>query len=49
MAIAIILLALCLLVSLAVAAVSRCPLMQTLTVNFDSWAEQTRLDAGELS
>jgi hypothetical protein len=49
MAIAIFLLALCLGVSMVVAAISRCPLLRTLTLSFDSWAEHTRLDAGELS
>lgn len=49
MALAILLLALCFGVSMVVAAVSRCPLLRTLTLSFDSWAEHTRLDAGELS
>jgi len=49
MAIAIVFLALCLALTVLAAAVSRCPLLRTLTLSFDSWAEQTRLDAGELS
>ena len=49
MAIAILLLALCLAVTFVVAAISRCPLLRTLTLSFDSWAEHNRLDAGELS
>lgn len=49
MAIAILLLTFCLIVGLVVAAVSRCPLLRTLTLSFDSWADQTRLDTGELS
>jgi hypothetical protein len=49
MAIAILLLTFCLILGFVAAAVSRCPLLKTLTLSFDSWADQTRLDAGELS
>ncbi len=49
MATAFLLLALCLVMTFVVAAISRCPLMRMLTLSFDSWAEHNRLDAGELS
>ena len=49
MAIVILLLALCLTAVLVMAAVIRCPLLKTLTLSFDNWAEHTRLDTGELS
>ena len=46
---AILLLALCLTLTLVVAALRSCPLLKTLNLSLNSWAEQTRLDAGELS
>jgi hypothetical protein len=49
MALAILVATLCLLASLILAAASRCPLLTALKLSFSSWAEQTRLDAGELS
>lgn len=49
MALAILLVTLIMLAGLILAAASRCPLLIALKLSFSSWAEQTRLDAGELS